>query len=363
MVLELEHLVQPKVAKLKQRIYEALGAEKPINLYYGFRAISIDVITDYAFDNCYNLLERDDFGVPFFSMITDLVPSIWFFQQFPLVQQLAVKTPLWLAKLMNKSLGSFMQLQADCREQIVAVKAAMDAGKRPARMTIFHQLLTPDVTEGHVTPTIDELKDEAYDLLAAASETAGNAMTLAAYNIVCNEDIYKNLAAELKEAFPDPSVELDFLTLEKLPYLTGVIKEGLRLSFGAISRLPRATPEPGAMFNGYPIPPGTIVSMSSWMMHRNEDIFPNAEKFDPSRWLDPVTARVLDKHLVAFGKGSRQCLGMPLAFCELYVTLGTIFRHFENLKADKTELQGLVYEEYFMSIHPANARKFHVFAE
>lgn len=112
MVLELEHVVQSKVAKLKKRLHEALRAGKPINLYYGFKAISIDVITDYAFDNCYNLLNRDDFGIPFFSMITDLVPSIWFFQQFPFVQPLALRTPMWLAKLLNKSLGSFMQIQA-----------------------------------------------------------------------------------------------------------------------------------------------------------------------------------------------------------------------------------------------------------
>jgi hypothetical protein len=125
-----------------------------------------------------------------------------------------------------------------------------------------------------------------------------------------------------------------------------------RLSFGVIGRLPRVTPEPGAEFNGYSVPAGvclksqfpvlfsppflsppfslfltvcvtvclttdsgtqnqTIVGMSSWMMHRNEDVFPNPEKFDPSRWLDPAIVRVLDKHLVTFGKGQRQCIGMP----------------------------------------------------
>jgi len=51
------------------------------------------------------------------------------------------------------------------------------------------------------------------------------------------------------------------------------------------------------------------------MMHRNEDIFPNAGKFDPSRWLYPVTARMLDKYFVPFGKDSRRCLGMPYAPC------------------------------------------------
>ncbi|UKZ95944.1 uncharacterized protein TrAFT101_010751 [Trichoderma asperellum] len=28
--------------------------------------------------------------------------------------------------------------------------------------TIFHQLLNPNVTEGHIVPSVDDLKDEAY---------------------------------------------------------------------------------------------------------------------------------------------------------------------------------------------------------
>src|SRR5438552_3975968 len=99
----------------------------------------------------------------------------------------------------------------DCREQIVAVKATMDAGeeKRRARTTIFHQLLTPNVTEGHVVPTVDDLKDEAYVIVAAAADTTGNAMTIATYNVISNKDIYSKLTDELKEAFPNPSAKLD----------------------------------------------------------------------------------------------------------------------------------------------------------
>jgi hypothetical protein len=38
------------------------------DLHYGFRAVSVDVITDYAFGDCYNLLEKDDFGKYFFDV-------------------------------------------------------------------------------------------------------------------------------------------------------------------------------------------------------------------------------------------------------------------------------------------------------
>ena len=91
--------------------------------------------------------------------------------------------------------------------------------------------------------------------------------------------------------------------------------------------------------------------MSSWTLHRNPDIFPDPMKFDPSRWLDPKTFHELDSHIVPFSKGTRGCVGMPLAYCELYVTLGTVFRRFPypTLKVYKTTLEDMEYIDYFVS--------------
>lgn len=112
MVLQLEEVVQSKAQKLCRRLMEALVAGQPLDLHHGFRAVSVDVITDYAFDDCHNLLDRPNFGEDFFAMVRGLGPAFWFFQQWPFIQPLALKTPMWLAKFMSKPLGSFMQMQA-----------------------------------------------------------------------------------------------------------------------------------------------------------------------------------------------------------------------------------------------------------
>jgi hypothetical protein len=52
-----------------------------------------------------------------------------------------------------------------------------------------------------------------------------------------------------------------------------------------------------------------------------------------------------------------------LAYCELYVTLGTLFRRFDKLKVYNTGPEDLVYDDYFSSYHPVDARKFHVISE
>ncbi|PYH99944.1 cytochrome P450 [Aspergillus ellipticus CBS 707.79] len=357
-VLELEEIVQEKANKLVERMQEAFGSTGSIDLHYGFRAVSVDVITDYAFDNSYGFLDEQDFGVAFFDMIRGFGPAFWFFQQLPAVQDLALKMPFWLSKLTSSALTRMMLHHNGSRRQIAQVKNAVDRGEKGTRATIFHKLLHPQAAEGHVVPTVEELKDEAYIMVAAAADTTGNALTIAAYNIVQNPGIYERLTEELKQAFPDPDGRMDFVVLEKLPYLTAIIKESLRLSCGVPGRLPRVVPDPGAEFNGYQVPTGTVVSMSSWILHHNESIFPCSERFDPSRWINSAQNKTLERYLFSFSKGSRQCIGMPLAYCELYVTLGRVFRRYNDLKTPRKSGKELMYNDYFSSYHTKGNNKF-----
>ena len=60
------------------------------------------------------------------------------------------------------------------------------------------------------------------------------------------------------------------------------------------------------------------ISMSAVVMNHNESVFPDSHEFIPERWLDAQGQRRkdLDRCLMSFSKGSRQCLGIK------YVTLG-----------------------------------------
>ena len=109
--MDLEDVVQSKVAKLDRRLGEAASSKSAVDLHHALRAISVDVITDYAFDNCYNLLDREDFGSQFFNTMHEFGPAVWFFQQWPFLQSIALSIPPWLAKILSTNLGSFMQLQ------------------------------------------------------------------------------------------------------------------------------------------------------------------------------------------------------------------------------------------------------------
>ena len=62
--------------------------------------------------------------------------------------------------------------------------------------------------------------------------------------------------------------------------------------------------------------------MTSVLLHDNPEFFPDARTFRPERFLEQPSLR---KYLVPFSRGSRQCAGLNLAYCELYLTLAAVF--------------------------------------
>jgi len=105
----------------------------------------------------------------------------------------------------------------------------MDSGRAETRPFIFQALLSPqEKDEEYVVPMVDDLKNETYSILAASADTTGNAMTVSAYKVVSNPEIFDKVKNELEAEFPDLKQRLDFVHLEALPYLSAIIKEGLR---------------------------------------------------------------------------------------------------------------------------------------
>ena len=117
---------------------------------------------------------------------------------------------------------------------------------------------------------------------------------------------------------------------------------------GAFSRLPRVLQKP-LPYKNYTIPAGAAVGMSALFIERNDDVFPNANAFVPERWLEPGAPAKLEPYLLAFGKGSRDCIGRHLAYAEMYSVIATLFRRFETRiqlhETTQEDIEG--YHDYF----------------
>lgn len=113
----------------------------------------------------------------------------------------------------------------------------------------------------------------------------------------------------------DPS-NLKWVELEQKPYLWAIIHESLRMMPGVSHRSARIAREEDLVYKSkdgsveHVIPRGTPIGMTSMINHWNTELFPDPDNFIPERWLvDGQPNYKLQKKLIAFGKGSRSCIG------------------------------------------------------
>ncbi|KAL8769064.1 MAG: hypothetical protein Q9209_004850 [Squamulea sp. 1 TL-2023] len=106
--------------------------------------------------------------------------------------------------------------------------------------------------------------------------------------------------------------------IQQLPYLAGVVKEGLRLA-PVNSGLPRVVPKGGWYFDGYHFPAGTVVRVSVPQLSSNPNVFSDPTAFQPDRWAEPTAE--MQRDLAPFSLGIRQCIAKNLATMELFMAI------------------------------------------
>ena len=103
--------------------------------------------------------------------------------------------------------------------------------------------------------TMAEMEADLHLLVVAGSETIATTLS-GTINYLCrNPAVLKTLADEVRGAVT-VEADLTIANLSKLPYLTAVLKEGLRISSPTPISFPRIVPSEGASILGYWVPGG-----------------------------------------------------------------------------------------------------------
>lgn len=207
------------------------------------------------------------------------------------------------------------------------VQAILDNQSEKPADCVFQSLLNTDLLPAS-EKSVQRLKGEGQTLIGAGTLTMANVLKLIMFHMLDDPARWQALAQELEAEFPDAHQELSLSQLEKLPLLTAYIKEGLRMGYGVSHHLSLISHTPFHV-QGFTIPPGTPVSMTSIFMHDNPDVFPEPRSFRPERWMgNPDDRRTQERGFVAFSKGTRMCLGIHLAWAEIYIVIATVVRKY-----------------------------------
>jgi cytochrome P450 len=158
-----------------------------------------------------------------------------------------------------------------------------------------------------------EIRDELMALMFAANEATAAALTWAIYWIHRDARVRDRILAELAELGPDP----DSMDLAKLPFLSAVCDETLRISPVTLFTIPRA-PKQSFDLLGYNIEPGVLLSPCTYLVHRDPKVYPDPHLFRPERFLD---RQYSPYEFMPFGGSNRRCVGYALARLEMKVIL------------------------------------------
>lgn len=173
--------------------------------------------------------------------------------------------------------------------------------------------------------TDQELRDELATLMFAGHETTATALSWALYWIHHQPEIREKLLDELQSAdLSDP------MSIVKLPYLSAVCNETLRIYPVAMLTFPRVVQEPTELL-GYALEPGIAVVGCIYLTHHREDLYPEPHLFKPERFLE---RQYSPYEFLPFGGGVRRCIGEALAQLELKLVLSTILTRYNLALAD-----------------------------
>ncbi|MFI5668546.1 cytochrome P450 [Streptomyces sp. NPDC051704] len=221
----------------------------------------------------------------------------------------------------NKRAAAAMdELYAACD----AIIAARRAGGTAAGEDLLSLLAAASGTDdGEFDAT--ELRDQVLIFLLAGHETTATSLAFSLHLLARHPEQQARARAEISRVLGDRTPQA--ADLDRLPYLTQVLKEAMRLYPAApvIGRSAVAATEVG----GLTIPAGADVIVAPWVTHRDPRHWPDPDRFDPDRFTPEAEAGRPRYAWFPFGGGPRACIGQHFSMLESVIALAMILRAYE----------------------------------
>uniref|UniRef100_A0A914VK46 Cytochrome P450 n=1 Tax=Plectus sambesii TaxID=2011161 RepID=A0A914VK46_9BILA len=172
-----------------------------------------------------------------------------------------------------------------------------------------------------------QLFSHCIDLWIAGMETTITTLRWGMLHMIHNSDIQAKIHAEIDENITSDR-EIQMSDKNILPYTMAAVNEMQRTANILAQNLLHKTTR-DTTINGYKIPEGTACAPQICAVLLNPEIFPQPERFDPTRFLNADGSPKKVDELVPFSLGKRQCLGESLARMELFLVFANLLRKFK----------------------------------
>jgi cytochrome P450 len=169
------------------------------------------------------------------------------------------------------------------------------------------------------------LRDQISTLFFAGHETSATGLCWIHWALSRHPAIRTQMREEVTAVLGDRLATA--AEVHQLQYTGQVIDESLRLH-SPIHSISRVALEDNTV-GGYHVPKGVTVAISMYAIHRQAHLYPDPEKFDPSRFEPEKVALRHRFAYLPFAAGHRNCIGAGQALVELKLIVARIAQRFE----------------------------------
>ncbi|KAJ5776871.1 Cytochrome p450 family protein [Penicillium odoratum] len=352
---DLEVYAERTVNKFVTRLDEMQGQTLDMSVW--FQLFAFDTIGELTFSHPYGFLDtgKDD------GTLASVCQALWSLSWTSFAQWIIplddFVTPIFGPQLsMHMRNGKFAQF---------AMRELREREKRPDN---HKDMLTKLFEARKDKPDLNDAAIQGImnSNVFAGSDTTAIALRGVFYNILKHPQVKEKFLNELwqRRSSGELSEPIKFHETEKWPYLQALIYEALRLHPVTGMGFSRIVPQPGVEVDGHFLPAGTAVAPNAWVIHRNKEVYgDDVEVYRPERWLDESKKSDMQRFFLAFGGGTRTCIGRNISWMEISKIIPTLFLNFDFalVRPDrplKEVCAGLVVQEGLLVTYKRQTRAF-----
>ncbi|XP_042316821.1 cytochrome P450 2J4-like [Sceloporus undulatus] len=316
----MEHQIEEEAQQLVETFARAKG--QPLDPSAAITKAVSNVICALAFgsqfstedENMQKLLETLDFGLKFggsfFHALYELFP--WIMKHLPGPHKAALSALDMVVSLVKKEVKKHKKQQSL---------------HEPQDFIDFYLLqMEKSSNDLHTTYDEENLAECIIEFFGAGTETTATTLRWALLLMAAHPDIQGKIQKEMEDVF-GASCSICYQDRKKLPYTNAAIHEIQRSRYVFLSGVPRQNVK-DVTICGLLIPKGTFIMPDLRSVLLDPEQWETPEKFNPHHFLDKDGNFLAREEFLAFGEGSRVCLGEQLARIEIFLFFTSLLRSF-----------------------------------
>jgi cytochrome P450 len=192
----------------------------------------------------------------------------------------------------------------------------------------------------------EQILIESMQLLVAGYQTSTASLAWTFHLLGQHPEFVAEMREEVDATFGTGPIT--FEGIGQLRLTRRVLDEAMRLypSFWMIDRVANGEDE----IDGIRIPAGLMCITYIYGLHRNPDVWPNPDTFDPGRFEDEARRGRHPAAHLPFGGGPRKCIGSNMALIQMLTILALFVRRYDIEPVG----DGKVEFDAQMTLHPKN---------